>query len=446
MTDLIAARGQMTVSLAFHILFAVAGMAMPLLMTLAEARHLATRDPIDRELSRRWAKGTAILFAVGAVSGTVLSFELGLLWPRFMAFAGPIVGVAFSLEGFAFFLEAIFLGLFLYGFDRLSPRLHLATAVMVAASGLASGVFVMAVNAWMHTPTGFTVDAQGALDQVEPWATFQSASFPTQSVHMALAAYSSVAFAVLGIHAFGLWRRPKSVFHRRAAELALGLAVVTAPLQVWSGDRSAKHVALVQPLKLAAAEALFEGGPNAPLAIGGWPDVEARALRFAIEIPSGLSLLGKGDPDAIIEGLDAFPREEWPNVPLMHLAFQVMVGCGFAMLGLAAWGGLLLVRRRSLAQSRAFLAAAMAVGPLGLVALEAGWIVTEVGRQPWIIRGVMRVADAITPMPHLVVPFSLFTVLYLGLGIIVIVMLRAHVFGAEEIDAVMPPRAQEEST
>lgn len=429
MSDLLAARGQMTVSLAFHILFAVAGMAMPLLMVIAGGLHLRTGDATYAELARRWAKGTAILFAVGAVSGTVLSFELGLLWPDFMAKAGPLVGLPFSLEGFAFFLEAIFLGLFLYGATRLSPKVHLLTGAVVALSGVASGVLVMAVNAWMHTPTGFTLEADGSFSAIEPWAAFRAASFPTQAAHMALAAYSSVAFAVLGIHAYCLLRDPESIFHRRAAQIALSLAIVSAPLQVLSGDLSAKHLAEHQPVKLAAAEAHFRTEAAAPLAIGGWPDVEAMERRWSLDIPWALSVLAHGDPKAEVLGLEAFPRDEWPNVAVVHLAFQVMVGCGMAMLALAAWGALLWWRRRDgLWRHRRFLRAAVLVAPLGLVALEAGWVVTEVGRQPWIIRGVMRTAAAVSPMPNLVVPFFTFTLLYLFLGVVVIVLLRAHVF------------------
>lgn len=422
----------MTVSLAFHILFAVAGMAMPLLMLIAGVLHHTTKDRIYDELARRWAKGTAILFAVGAVSGTVLSFELGLLWPGFMAKAGPMVGLPFSLEGFAFFLEAIFLGLYLYGRNRLSRGMHLLSAAIIALSGLASGVFVMAVNAWMQTPTGFTLGANGEFESIDPWGAFRSASFPTQASHMAFAAYSSVAAAVLGIHAFGLSRNPESLFHRRAAKIALGALAVSMPLQILSGDFSAKHLAEHQPIKLAAAEALFSTSQPASLSIGGWPDVEKRELKYAIEVPYALSILAFGDPNAEVLGLDNFDQYLWPNIPIMHVAFQIMVGCGFAMLALAGAGVLLAALKRDLWRNRWFLRACMAVGPLGLIAVEAGWVVTECGRQPWIIRGLLHVKDAVSPMPGLVWPFLAITVLYLFLGVVVLVMLRAHVFKVEE--------------
>ncbi len=428
MTDLLAARSQMAVSLAFHILFAVAGMAMPFFMVVAEARYLRSGNALDLELAQRWAKGTAILFAVGAVSGTVLSFELGLLWPRFMRLAGPLIGLPFSLEGFAFFLEAIFLGLYLYGWKRLSPRAHLLCGVMVGLSGLASGVFVVAVNSFMNTPAGLVLEA-GEVVGFDPWIAFFSPAFATQATHMALAAYTSIAFAVLGIHAWRLRGSPGDAFHRRAIELALAFAVVGAPLQILSGDRSAKHIAAHQPLKLAAAEALFRTERGAGLSIGGWPDPEARELRFALEIPRALSVLAGGDPNARVLGLDHFERELWPPLGVVHLAFQVMVSAGFAMLTVAAWGAWLWWRRRAI-ESRAFLLVAALAGPLGLVALEAGWVVTEVGRQPWIIQGVMRTAEAVTPMPGLMVPFLAFTCVYVVLGVIVLVLLRRHVFSA----------------
>ena len=397
MSDFAFARAQMTASLAFHILFAVAGMAMPLLMAVAGYRHLKTGDPMYRELARRWAKGTAILFAVGAVSGTVLSFELGLLWPEFMAFAGPMIGLAFSLEGYAFFLEAIFLGLFLYGEGRLSPLAHWWCGVGVAVSGVASGVLVMAVNAWMHTPTGFTVGADGGLTSVDPWAAFKAASFPTQALHMALAAYASVSFAVLGIHAWRLRVDPNSRFHREAARIALAVAMVATPLQIASGDLSAKHLAAEQPIKLAAMEAHFETEAGASLVVGGWPDVENRRLIGAIKIPYALSFLAHADPTAPVTGLEAFDEEEWPSVPVVHIAFQIMVGCGMAMLALVAFAAWYKVRRKDVLAVRPFLGAAVLAAPLGMIALEAGWVVTEVGRQPWIIRGVMRTAEAVTP-------------------------------------------------
>jgi cytochrome d ubiquinol oxidase subunit I len=419
----------MAVSLGFHILFAVAGIAMPLLMVIAEDRWIRRGDRAALELAHRWGHGTAILFAVGAVSGTVLSFELGLLWPTFMAYAGPIFGMPFSLEGFAFFVEAIFLGIYLYGWERVRPRAHWWAGVMVALSGVLSGVFVVIANAWMNTPAGFRMVDGRAVD-VDPWAAMANAAAPAEVLHMTLAAYVAIGFAVAGIHAFVLLRDPTHEMHRRALSIALAVGGIAAVLQPLSGDVSARHVANHQPVKLAAMEGHFHTRRGAPLHIGGWPDEDAQSTRFAIAIPYGLSLLAFHDPQAEVRGLAAFPRDEWPPVAVVHVAFQVMVGCG-SLLALAAVAGAVLAwRRRGLPDQRWYLRLLVACSPLGLLALEAGWTVTEVGRQPWIIRGVMRTADAVTPMPGLVVPFTVFTLLYFVLGTVVVVLLKRQVFAS----------------
>ena len=427
MTDLLAARSQMAMSLAFHIIFAVVGIGMPVLMVLAEWRWRRRGDPMFLELAHRWAKGTAILFAVGAVSGTVLSFELGLLWPAFMAHAGAIIGMPFSLEGFAFFTEAIFLGIYLYGWGRISRRAHLAAGVAVAVSGALSGIFVVIANAWMNAPTGFDL-VNGRLVNIDPIAAMLNpAAFP-QTLHMTLAAYAATGFAVAGIHAFRLLRTPGSGFDRRALRVALLVGAPAALLMPLSGDISARHVAQWQPVKLAALEGQFKTERGAPLRIGGWPDEAAEATRYALEIPRGLSLLAFHDPGAEVKGLEAFPREDWPPVVPMHLAFQTMVGLGSVMALVAAWALALIVRRRDLGRSRWLLRALVAAAPMGFICIEAGWVVTEVGRQPWVIQGVLRTADAVTPMPGLVVPFLTFTLLYCFLGVIVVWLLYRQVF------------------
>jgi cytochrome d ubiquinol oxidase subunit I len=429
MSDLLAARSQMAMSLAFHILFAVAGMAMPLLMVLAESRWVRRRDPVALELAKRWAKGTAILFAVGAVSGTVLSFELGLLWPGFMRHAGPIIGMPFSLEGFAFFLEAIALGIYLYGWERVPPAAHAMAGVVIAVSGALSGIFVVAANAWMNTPAGFRM-VNGVPTDVDPIAAMLNPAFAAQAIHMVLAAYASVGFAVAGIHAFMLRRDPENAFHRMAFVLALGLGGAAALLQPLSGDRTGKMVAATQPLKLAALEGQFETERGAPLRIGGWPDERAETTRGGLEIPRLTSVLAYGDPDAVVRGLKEWPREDRPPVAITHLAFQIMVACGVAMAAVALLGFGLAAARRRAPVAPGYLRLVVAASPLGLVALEAGWVVTEVGRQPWIVQGVMRTRDAVTPMPGLVVPFTVFTLLYLGLGLVVLALLRRQVFAS----------------
>jgi len=418
MSDLLAARSQMAVSLAFHIIFAVVGIGMPVLMVIAERRWQKTGDPIHLDLAKRWSKGTAILFAVGAVSGTVLSFELGLLWPGFMKFAGAIVGMPFSLEGFAFFTEAIFLGIYLYGWDRISPRAHLWAGIAVAISGAASGIFVVIANSWMNSPAGFDLSG-GQPINIDPIAAMLNPMAFQQTLHMTLAAYAATGFAVAGIHAFLLLFDPANAFHRRALSAALVLAAPAAILQPISGDISARSVAAGQPIKLAAMESHFETMAAAPLTIGGFPDPETGETRYAIKIPYGLSLLAFHDPNAVVKGLEEFPRENWPNVRIVHTAFQVMVGLGSYMALVSLWIVGCWLRRKDVAASRWRLRAVALGAPMGFIAIEAGWTVTEVGRQPWIIQGVLRTADAVTPMPGLVVPFLLFTLLYCFLGVIV---------------------------
>jgi len=434
MTDLLAARFQMAISLAFHIIFAVVGIGMPLLMVVAERRWLSSGDPLDLELAKRWSKGTAILFAVGAVSGTVLSFELGLLWPVFMELAGPIIGMPFSLEGFAFFLEAIFLGIYLYGWDRIPPKAHLLAGILVAGSGVVSGIFVVIANAWMNSPTGFTL-VDGRITSIDPLAAMANPAALQQTLHMTLAAYAATGFGVAGVHAALLLKDPLNAFHRRALIIGLLVGAPAALLQPLSGDLSARAIARDQPAKLAAAEALFQTQRGAPLMLGGWPDMDTGMVRFGLEIPYGLSLLAHHDPHAEVTGLDAVPREDWPNVPVVHLAFQVMVGIGSFMALVALWAGWSALRRAELSQQPWLLRAIALCAPLGFLAIEAGWTVTEVGRQPWIIQGVMRTRDAVTPMPGLVYTLAGFTLLYLFLGVVVTWLIYAQI--------VRSPRAQD---
>jgi cytochrome d ubiquinol oxidase subunit I len=426
MDDLLAARSQMAMSLAFHIIFAVAGITMPLMMCIAEWRWLRTSDKTYLTLAKRWAKGTAILFAVGAVSGTVLSFELGLLWPEFMRWAGAIIGMPFSLEGFAFFTEAIFLGIYLYGWDRVSPRAHLAAGAIVALSGAASAVFVVIANAWMNTPAGFRL-VDGKPVDIDPIAAMMNPAALGQTIHMLLAAYAAVGFAVAGIHAFQLLRDRHNIFHRHALAIALAVGGLSGILQPLSGDLLGQMLAHYQPVKLAAMEGHFKTEAGAPLRIGGIPDVDSATTPYSIEIPRGLSLLAFHDPKAVVKGLEDFPRDYWPPVAVVHVAFQVMVVAGSIMALVALWAAYLAWRRKSLPDSRRFLRAVVAASPLGFIAIEAGWTVTEVGRQPWIIQGVMRTAQAVTPMPGLKIPFITFTLIYIFLAAVVVWLLFRQV-------------------
>ena len=423
--DLLYARWQMGLSLAFHIVFAVIGMAMPVMMVAAEVAWLRTGRPEYIDLAKRWARGTAILFAVGAVSGTVLSFELGLLWPAFMEAAGPIIGMPFSLEGFAFFLEAIFLGLYLYGWQKLGRTAHVFAGVMVSLGGALSGAFVVTANAWMNTPAGFRIE-NGRFVEIDPFAAMFNPAAGAQVVHMLLAAYAAVGVGVAGIHARLLLRDVQSVFHRRAFVIALLVGLPASLLQPLSGDWAGRVVARTQPAKFAALEGHFETESYAPLRIGGIPDTQTGETRYAIEIPGGLSLLAHGDPSAPVTGLSDIPRELWPPVAAVHIAFQMMVAIGMWLAFLAMWAAVLWWRTR-LFESSAFLRAVFWSTPLGFMAIEAGWTVTELGRQPWIVQGVMRTSEAVTPMPGLVVPFVLFTLLYIGLAVIVITLIRRTV-------------------
>ncbi len=416
MTELVLARAQMAMLFAFHIVFAVAGMGMPVLMVAAEWAHLRTGKPVYLDLAKRWARGTAVLFAVGAVSGTVLSFELGLLWPRFMEFAGGVIGLPFALEGFAFFAEAIFLGIYLYGWERVGPRLHLLSGGVVAAGGILSGVFVVTANAWMNSPAGFFV-GQGLPSEVSPLAAMFNPAWKTEVLHMTLAAFAASGFAVAGIHAFKLLADRENPFHRRALAIALAVGGTASALQPVSGDFSARFAARNQPAKLAAMEGQFRTERGAPLRIGGIPDAAAERTRFAIEIPKALSLLAFHDPDAEIAGLSSFPRDERPDPLPVHLAFQLMVACGSAMGMVSLAAGWLALRNRDALFRRPFLVAAAACGPLGLLAVEAGWTVTEMGRQPWAIHKVMRTSEAVTTAGGLALPFLFFTVLYAVLGV-----------------------------
>jgi cytochrome bd ubiquinol oxidase subunit I len=354
-----------------------------------------------------------------------------------MKWAGPIVGMPFSLEGFAFFTEAVFLGIYMYGRDRVSPRAHLAAGILVAVSGIASAIFVVIANSWMNTPVGFRLVAGQPVD-IDPIAAFTNPAALHETIHMTLAAFATTGFAVAGIHAFMLLRDHGNPFHKKAIAISLAVGAIATLAQPISGDLAAREVARLQPIKLAAFEGLFEGQRGAPLAIGGIPDLEAHRLRYAIELPYMLSLMAYRDPHAMVRGLDSFPRSDWPS-PLIavHLAFQVMVGAGFAMLAVTLWAGWLLWRRRTIYESDWFLLTLTAASPLGVIAVEAGWTVTEVGRQPWIIYQVMRTADAVTPMPALVVPFILFTILYLFLAVTVAYLLWRQVIQSPKFEQVV---------
>ncbi|MDR7130897.1 cytochrome d ubiquinol oxidase subunit I [Algoriphagus sp. 4150] len=431
MDDLFAARSQMALSLGFHIIFACIGMVMPFFMATSHYKYLKTNNPIYKELTKAWSRGVAIFFVTGAVSGTVLSFELGLLWPEFMLHAGPIFGMPFSLEGTAFFIEAIALGFFLYGWGKFKPWFHWFTGVVVGISGLASGILVVAANGWMNSPSGFDY-VDGKFLNIDPVVAMFNDAWFTQALHMTLAAFAATGFAVAGIHAFMMLKGKNGDFHRKAFTIAIVFGAIAALLQPISGDISAKDIAVRQPAKLAAMEAHFHTEEKASLIIGGIPDVETKEVNYAIRIPGALSFLAHGDFEAEVMGLDQFPEEHHPPVMVTHFAFQIMVGLGMIMVGLSLLYFIALWKKKSWQLKRWFLWLFVLATPLGFIALEAGWTVTEVGRQPWIIYEIMLTKDAVTPIPGIQYSFFIFTAIYLSLTVIVTFLLYRQIKAVPE--------------
>ncbi|HEY5836733.1 cytochrome ubiquinol oxidase subunit I [Streptomyces sp.] len=416
--DLDAARAQMGFSLAWHIVLACLGVGLPLLTLLVEWWGRRTGDAACRLLARRWARAMGVLFAVGAVSGTILSFEMGLLWPGMMGTYGQVIGLPFALEGIAFFVEAIFLGIYLYAWDRLSPRAHLWTGVPIVVAGIASAFFVVSANAWMNQPRGFTLRG-GEVVHVDPWAAMFNPATGPQTTHMILAALMVAAFLTCAVYAVALLRGRRDRYHRLGFTVPFVLGAVVAPAQVVVGDWAARFVADYQPAKLAAMEGVYRTGSHVPLTIGGIEGDEG--LRYGLEIPNGLSLLVGYSPNTVIEGLDRVPPSLRPPVTGTHLAFDLMVGCGLFLLAMGGWllvmwwlrrrrgGGDWLTEGRVV---RAFLVFGALTGPAAVVALECGWTVTEEGRQPWVVWGLMTVRDAVNPAPGLMAGLWLVLVVY----------------------------------
>jgi len=443
MTDLLAARAQMGTSLAFHIIFSALGVGLPLLLCIAEGLALKTKNPTWMLLTRRWAKAAAILFAIGAVSGTILSFELGLLWPTYTKFAGAVVGLPFLLEGFAFFTEAIFLGLYLYGWDRLSPRAHWLCSFPIWISGLASAWFIVSANSWMNTPAGFVIK-NGQVTGINPWQAVFNPSTPYETVHMILACYVATGFAVAAVYAWSMLRGKRDEYRRKGLQLAMAMALVATPLQIISGDFNARFLANYQPAKFAAMEGIFHTEQGAPISIGGLADPNTGKVYYALEIPKGLSILAYDNPNATIKGLDQFPRTDWPNVTFVHSSFDGMVASGFfALLVAIVFWAYYWLKQRSIPEGRVILAGVLLAGPLAFLAIELGWMVTELGRQPWTIYGYLRTKDAVTTAPLLNVSFLVFTLIYLLLSWALIALLlrvaRSPIPAIQTLDQARTP-------
>ncbi|EIV94904.1 cytochrome ubiquinol oxidase subunit I [Frankia sp. QA3] len=419
--DLAAARTQMAFSLGWHIIIACFGVGMPALTVFMEWRALRTGDVAYESLARTWARAMGVLFAVGAVSGTILSFEMGLLWPGLMGRFGDVIGLPFTLEGFAFFIEAIFLGIYLYAWDRLRPWVHVLTGLPIIIAGVASAFFVVTANAWMNQPRGFDI-SNGEVTGVRPWEAMFNPATPPQTVHMIIAALMVAGFGTAAVYAVALLRGKRDRHHRLGFLVPFTAAAALAPVQVVVGDWAAHFLAEFQPLKLAAIEGLPRTTAGAPLSLGGvYADGE---LRHALEIPNALSLLAHWDPDAVVLGLDQAPAELQPPVNVVHLSFQLMVGIGFALVALGMWLALAWWRHRDLPHSRWFLRAAAVAGPAAALAVEAGWVVTEVGRQPWVVYNVLLTRDAVNPQPGLLAGLLIVLTVYAALTVATIYVLR----------------------
>jgi cytochrome bd ubiquinol oxidase subunit I len=426
MNDFLAARSQMALSLGFHIVFSCIGMVMPFFMAVSHFYWLKTGNIVYKNVTKAWSKGVAIFFATGAVSGTVLSFELGLLWPVFMKHAGPIFGMPFSLEGTAFFIEAIALGFFLYGWDRFNPWFHWFTGLVVGVSGLASGILVVSANSWMNDPAGFDY-VNGQYINIDPIKAMFNPGWYQEALHMSLAAFAATGFAVAGVHALMILRKQNLLFHTKAFKIAVIFAAIAAILQPISGDKSARYVAKHQPAKLAAMEALYYTGNSVPLIIGGIPDSRTKTVNYDIEIPGLLSFMVNRNFHSTVKGLDSIPLENQPPVAITHYSFQIMVGLGMIMMLISVIYLTGAILKKQWRNSKWLLRLFVYAIPSGFIAVEAGWTLTEVGRQPWILQGIMRTSEAVTPMPGIKYSFYLFTVVYFSLALVVIFLLYRQI-------------------
>lgn len=392
------ARLQFAFTIAFHIIFPSFTIGLASFLAVLEGLWLGTRREVFRNLYLYWVKIFALSFGMGVVSGVVMSYELGANWAEFSKAASPVIGPLLAFEVLtAFFLEASFLGVMLFGWKKVGPRLHFTATVLVAIGTLISAFWIISANSWMQHPTGFAILPDGSLRATDWMAVIFSPTFPARLAHMSLAAYLTTALVVGAASAWILLKDRAQPESRMALRMAIGMFAIVAPLQLVAGHESGALVLEHQPLKTAAIEAYWKSGPDQPQSLVGLPDRGAAKTHFEIAVP-GLGNLVQGVPkDQVIQGLDAFPRGDWPVVGLVYWSFRIMVGLGLAMIGLGVWGVWLIARKR-LEESSWFLRAAVAMGPAGFVAVIAGWIVAEVGRQPWTIYGVLRTADSASPV------------------------------------------------
>jgi cytochrome d ubiquinol oxidase subunit I len=421
--DAILARRMQALSLAVHIPIVCFGIAFPAMMLFVEGLYLRTGDPTYKALAKRWSKVAITIFAVGVVTGTILSFEFGLLWPNFMATFAQVFGVGFALEGVSFFIEAIFIAIYVYGWDRLPPKVHFWTGVPVIITGFTGSFWVLGVNAWMNDPVGFTV-VNGRVTDPKPWQALLAPNLGHELTHMYLAGYIVTGFIVAGVYAASWLKGRRGLYHRTGLVVALSFAAFAAGAQGLVGDWAGRRVAVSQPTKLAAFEGLPETTTGAPFTIGGFYDANRNQVRFGIEIPRMLSILATHDPSGKVIGLSSVPPRDRPPVNIVRFSFQAMAAIGTALALLGLWFVGTFLRFRRLPRSRWFYRAVTAAGPLAVVALIAGWIATEVGRQPWIVYEVMRTTQAVTQSDTLEVGFVFLVVVYIGLGAAVAWLLR----------------------
>jgi cytochrome bd ubiquinol oxidase subunit I len=430
------ARQMQALSFAAHIPLVCFGIAFPAFVVFAEALHLRTGDPIYRTLARRWSKVMLTLFAVGVVTGTILSFEMGLLWPGFISSFGNVFGLAFAVEGISFFLEAIFIGIYAYGWDRLSPRAHLLSGIPIVITGFAGSLMVISVNGWMNHPSGFTVE-NGVAVNVHPFAAlFENSYFWHELVHMYLAGYIVAGFVTASVYAWALLKGRRSRYNRTALIIPLTVAALAAPAQVIVGDWAARTVAEKQPVKLAAIEGLATTTKGAPEHILGWYD--DGEVKYGIKIPKLLSLLAYHDPNATVKGLEIVPEDERPPVNIVRIAFQFMVTFGSLMALLGVFFLFVWFRTRRLPGSPWFYRAVFVAGPVSLLVLLAGWVTTEVGRQPWVVYGVMRTSQAVTGADGIPIGYATLALAYAGVGVAVVWILRRLARAPLDIDEPPP--------
>jgi cytochrome bd ubiquinol oxidase subunit I len=419
---LFEARQMQALSFAVHIPIVCFGIAFPAFVLLLEGLWLRTGDTLYRTIAKRWSKVMLALFAVGVVTGTILSFELGLLWPNFMATFGEVFGLGFTLEAFSFFIEAIFIAIYVYGWDRLSPWAHFLSGILVVVAGFMGSLMVITVNAWMNNPSGFMLEG-GRVSDVRPLdALFGNDYLWHELVHMYVAGFIVAGFITAAVYAFAWLRGRRGRYEHIALVVPLTIAALAAPVQIVVGDWAARSVAREQLTKLAAFEGLYESEAGAPVHLGGWYDGDE--IRYGIPLPRLLSLLSFHDPSARVEGLEEVPADERPPVNVVRIAFQTMVGIGFVLAGISAFYVFVWLRRKRLPRSTWFYRAVVAAGPLSVVALIAGWVTTEVGRQPWVVYGHMRTEEAVTGASGVPVGYASLVLVYAGLLAAIIWILR----------------------